>query len=149
MERLGVVGRSNALSWPHWWLFGWASLELLTAWTLVRLAPFRRVARHLGRAGAVAANPSDGGGSVAAAEISWAVRAVTRRIPVRFTCLMQAVAAQRMLRKRRVPATVFLAMVADIPADEPLSAHAWVRCGDRVVVGACDESRYRVIATFA
>ncbi len=84
------------------------------------------------------------------AGLAWAIQAVGRRTPWVSTCLMQALAAQRMLRRRNIPATVYLAMLAGgRKTSDPLLAHAWVRCGDRVITGQCDESQYRVIATFA
>ena len=129
-------------------LFLWAQTELVFGWVLVRMAPFRWVARQLGHSGAVAGPPLDAD-AVRVAEVAWAIAAVSRRTPIPYTCLMQAVAAQRMLRRRRIPSTAYLAMAADTSNGRSLAAHAWVRCGTRVVVGACDESRFRVIARFA
>ena len=123
-------------------------MGLVFAWGCVRVLPFRWMVRYLGQPGAVAVAPQPDMVH-AAGRIAWAVHAVARRAPVTFTCLMQAIAAQRMLRRRNIPATVYLAMLAGRQAGNPLLAHAWVRCGDRVVTGQCDESQYRVIATFA
>lgn len=132
----------------HYRLAGTAASELFFGWASVRWLPFRRVAAQLGKSGSVAAVPQvDATRTIA--QVAWSIQAVARRSPVTFTCLMQAMAAQRMLRRRGVPATVYIAMRASAPLGDPLQAHAWVRCGDHVVVGACDESQYRVIATFA
>lgn len=141
------MGMSGALA--RYLFAGQAAMELVFAWGCVRLLPFRWVVRYLGQPGAMAA-PLQPDMLPAAGRIAWAVQAVARRGPVTFTCLMQAVAAQRMLRRRNIPATVYLAMLAGRQGSgNPLLAHAWVRCGDRVVTGQCDESQYRVIATFA
>ena len=130
------MGMSGALA--RYLFAGQAAMELVFAWGCVRLLPFRWVVRYLGQPGAMAA------------PLQPEMLPAARRGPVTFTCLMQAVAAQRMLRRRNIPATVYVAMLAGRQAGvNPLLAHAWVRCGDRVVTGQCDESQYRVIATFA
>lgn len=123
--------------------------ELVFAGLCVRLAPFRWVARQLGARGQVAGLVAGSPARWQVTEVMWALQAIGRRTPWTSTCLMQALAAQRMLRRRNIPATVYLAMLAGRQAGNPLLAHAWVRCGDRVVTGQCDESQYRVIATFA
>ncbi len=122
--------------------------ELLFSWIVIRTQPFRTIAARLGRTGTVAV--TDCSRFSEAARIRWAMAAVSRRTPWTSTCLMQALSAQRMLRRRGAPATVYLAMLeGGKPPDTPILAHAWVRCGDLVITGQCDESRYRVIATFA
>jgi hypothetical protein len=125
-----------------------AAAELLFSWIVIRTQPFRTIAARLGKTGTVAV--ADCSRFSEAARIRWAVAAVSRRTPWASTCLMQALSAQRMLRRRGAPATVYLAMLeSGKRPDTPLLAHAWVRCGDLVITGQCDESQYRVIATFA
>ena len=86
-----------------------------------------------------------------AAEIGAIVARVAAAMPFRALCLQQALATRRMLRRRGLPATVFLGLAHD-PAerratDEP--AHAWVQTGQRVVNGDQDLERYAVVGVFS
>lgn len=132
----------------------WAAVELAYAWWLVRCRPFRRVAAALGTAAAPLEPPPQVALSAVdarrARDIGWAVHALARRLP-QLTCLMQVLAARRMLRRRGIAATTFLGILADRPAaaSDPLLAHAWLYCGTRVIVGDGDLSQYRVIASFS
>jgi hypothetical protein len=95
----------------------------------------------------------DGGAGAAApsaAELEEAARvgsAVSRagaRLPWHPTCLRQALATQRMLRRRRIAAQLHLGVTSP---REP-SAHAWVTVGGRPVVGGSGVERYVPLTAF-
>jgi hypothetical protein len=129
----------------------WLLLEALAllCWArfLVRVVPFRRIAPHLGRP--MTESPA----GVTEAErrvawrIAWAVQAVVRHVPLGFVCLPQAMAAKWMLRRRRLPSTLYLGLQRQ---EEPkMTAHAWLRVGDRILTGRAESLDHTVIATFA
>jgi len=122
-----------------WWL-GLARLALL-------IVPFRWIAPYLGRQKAetgpdLGAHPEE-----EVLRIGWAVRATARRTPWESTCLAQAIAANRLLRRRGISSTLYLGMAKD-ERDE-WQAHAWLRCGPHVLTGGPGHERFAVVTTFA
>jgi hypothetical protein len=79
--------------------------------------------------------------------ISWSVATASRQLPWDCSCLAQAVAAKAMLRWRGVPSTLYLGVAKD--SHSSLKAHAWLRCGDRILTGWQGMGKFTVIATFA
>lgn len=125
-----------------------AAVEVTWAWFRVRRQPFSVVARHLGRIDMASLPTSAPSRWPEAQRVSRAIHAISRRTPWTSTCLMQAVAAQRMLRRRSVPSAAYLGIANGNATTDPLLAHAWVRVGDRMITGFCNEDDYRVIAIF-
>ncbi len=84
-----------------------------------------------------------------ASEIGRAVRAAAARTPWDSTCLVQVLAAQRMLRARGIGGTVHIgADTADEPDQPGFAAHAWLMCGDLFVTGEAGHERYTVVAEY-
>jgi len=79
-------------------------------------------------------------------QVGWAVRAVARRTPWKSNCLVQAVAAKIMLRRRGIPSTVYLGVAKDPGKD--LSAHAWLRSGDVILTGKRNSGEFTVLSVF-
>jgi hypothetical protein len=67
--------------------------------------------------------------------IAWAVSAVARRLPFRTTCLVEALAAEAMLRRRGFAPTLRIGVREPGFGQTPLDAHAWVECAGSVVIG--------------
>jgi len=118
---------------------------------LARLAilvlPFRRLAPFLGKQ--MGQSPAEAGAAPGALleRISWAVAAASRHLPWECKCLAQALAGKAMLRRRGVSSTLYLGLAKD-GADQ-LQAHAWLRCGERILTGQRSMAGFTVIATFA
>lgn len=64
-----------------------------------------------------------------------AIRAGARRLPGASGCLPQALAAQGVLARRRLPARVAVGVRDASPATGGIDAHAWVELRGRVVFG--------------
>lgn len=79
-------------------------------------------------------------------ELGWIVEAVARRLPFRAKCFESGLAAQWMLRRRGVAATLFYG--AALQPDGALAAHVWVRAGEIDVVGCTTASDFALIARF-
>jgi hypothetical protein len=75
----------------------------------------------------------------------WAVRVVSRYIP-RATCLTQALAAQALLARSGYESKLVLGFAKD--QECPFDAHAWLECGDQIVIGGPTVDRYIPIAAW-
>jgi hypothetical protein len=71
-------------------------------------------------------------------QLAWAVNASTRFIP-RSTCLVRALAAQRLLARHGYPSTLHLGVAR---APNGLDAHAWLECQGAILLGAPAPGRY-------
>jgi hypothetical protein len=121
------------------WL-GLARLALL-------ILPFRWIALWLGRHMALAQDLAEGTPAELLTRISWGVTTAGCHLPWDCTCLTQAMAGKAMLKCRGVPSTLCLGVAKD--EETYLQAHAWLRCGDRILTGWQGIAKYTVIATFA
>jgi len=81
-----------------------------------------------------------------ARDIGWAIELLAVRGPLRTACLGQALAAQALLRRRRIPSVLTVGLGRD--ADGKLRAHAWLRVGDRTVVGGQGREDFTPLAGF-
>ena len=70
--------------------------------------------------------------------IAWAVGAVGRRYQRRPTCLVEALAADIMLRRRQYPSVLHLGVRKMDNRSRSLDGHAWVECEGSIVVGHLD-----------
>jgi hypothetical protein len=77
--------------------------------------------------------------------VQWSIDAVVRHAPLTFVCFPRSLAAYFMLRRRHIMSRLFYGIARD--ADQ-LTAHTWVKVGDRTVVGGEVESQFTVLNTF-
>jgi Transglutaminase-like superfamily len=109
--------------------------------------PFRRIAPHLGAHMTETPSREEGGerGQLAR-EVAQAVRRASRHVPWEAKCLVQALAGKKMLKSRGIASTLYLGL--DKTADQDLLAHAWLRCGDQIILGDSGIQRFAVVSTF-
>ena len=119
---------------------GWLALARVA----VLVVPFRRLAPHLG----TAATESDRDEPLdeMARRVGWAVRAASRVTPWKTPCLAEAIAGQRMLRRRGIPSTLYMGLSKD---GQALAAHAWLRCGPAILTGRAERGQFTAVASFA
>lgn len=115
------------------------AFEAVVMLALARIDSARSAAHYtaiLGKAGREAASPTEQDERTAR-RIGHIVLRVSRYMPFRAVCLQQAIATRRMLRRRNVPATVFLGVTPDLEkwGKSRDTAHAWVVSGSSVVSG--------------
>ena len=110
-------------------------LDLPTAFDLVHatweLAHARRRLPHVD-ANSLIRNGSEPCKPATVDRIAFAIRAMGARVPWRSDCLVQALAAQHWLAAEGIGSTVHLGVKA---SDSPIDAHAWLKVGDRIVLG--------------
>jgi hypothetical protein len=129
---------------------GWlieAGIWLGVARLAILVLPFRWLALGLGRHMALSAEDSGLAPPELLDRISWAVATASRHLPWNCTCLAQAMAGKAMLKCRGVPSTLYLGVAKD--GEARLQAHAWLRCGARILTGWQEVGRFKVIGTFA
>jgi hypothetical protein len=133
------------LSWADRRLLVEAGGWLAVARAAVLVVPFRHLAPHLGES--MAETPTRALATRERANrVGWAVRAASRATPWKTPCLAEAIAGQRMLRRRHIPSTIYLGLSKD---GEILTAHAWLRCGARVLTGKSERGQFTAVASFA
>jgi hypothetical protein len=103
------------------------------------LLPFRVVQRLTGnvRRRATAIQP--------AGRYVWAVRAASRCVPGA-TCLTQALAAQVLLAQSGYNSRVEIGVSKD--EQRRFHAHAWVVCGNKIVIGGAEVDHYVPLAAW-
>jgi hypothetical protein len=79
-----------------------------------------------------------------AARVGLTVARVAPRLPWSATCLPQALAVRRMLRRRRIPNRLHLGVTSATVGE----AHAWVTVDEHPVVGGAGVERYVPLAAF-
>jgi hypothetical protein len=117
---------------PQWRRRLWFS-AFMTLWECrlrLWLEPFRRVQERSIRTGGSAVHPHD---------VRWAVLSAARFVPAS-TCLVEALAAQRLLSRSGLPAVVHFGVSRE---GAGLEAHAWVESDGVLVVGDHETGRYR------
>ena len=140
-----LLNRLRAVRAAELRLIAEALIALAIAALLVALLPFRRIAAFAGRP--LARRPAAGVNEAEAiAQIRWAVGACARRVPWRAKCFEQGLAAQGMLRRRSIPATLHYGVGKR--ADEGLVAHVWVRAGPSDVIGCENSADFSEMARF-
>jgi hypothetical protein len=80
------------------------------------------------------------------ARIVWALQALSRRLPGKNTCLVQALAAQAMLRRRGYASELRIGVSGRGPTGA-IKAHAWVECDGRVVLGQLEDLNSYAVLT--
>ncbi|UPT77278.1 lasso peptide biosynthesis B2 protein [Sulfurovum sp. XGS-02] len=80
--------------------------------------------------------------------VGHAVTRAAAHTPWESACLVQSLAAQKMLQKRAIPGFFYLGVAKDKNVEETMKAHAWSQCGDVILTGAKGHEEFTVISTF-
>jgi hypothetical protein len=109
---------------------------------------FRRLSRHLGKQldPSVETPSSSGATPAAALEIGWAVELMSRHTPWESACLAQSIAGKFMLRRRGLTSRLSLGLRKDEAGK--LTAHAWLRSGNEILIGGRGQEMFTVLSTF-
>jgi hypothetical protein len=145
-DNRSLVARLIRLSLPQCLLLIEAFGLLAVAKLLARSIPFRFLAKQLDTPNPVAASTTGAWSKSEIRKVSWAVQAIARQAPPFRQCLLQAIAARWMLKRRRILNTLFLGVRKS--GAGPMLAHAWLNAAGQTVVGKFEKEDYRVIAVF-
>jgi len=83
-----------------------------------------------------------------ALEIGKAIARASAYTPWESACLAQSLTAQKMLQKRGIPGVFYLGVAKDEESIEKMKAHAWTRCGDRILTGGNGHEAFTVVSVF-
>jgi hypothetical protein len=108
--------------------------------------PFRLLAGCLGEAMTESSQVVSCRDTRLLTELRWALKGIGIRFKWAQQCLVQAMAAQWMLQRRGFTSTLYLGVRKD--DYDALSAHAWLRTGPDILVGAENQPEFRVVALF-
>jgi hypothetical protein len=122
--------RAVGLPVSDWRYFFTAIKELLLARIRHGIQPIAKILAQLQEAGT--ASQDQAHGNIDVARVSWAISAAAARVPWRADCLVQAMAADRWLRRYNCHPQFFLG--AQIQTGY-FQAHAWLRCDGAAVTG--------------
>lgn len=115
----------------------------------LQLIPVERLTRWMGRtqdaASAAMPHSLNERNLPAIRRIEWAIGALARHAPLAFVCFPQAFAAYFMLRRRRIQSRMFYGVARQ---EQELKTHAWIKVGERTVVGGEAETEFTVLAVF-
>lgn len=130
--------------------FKFITIEALLLMALTRFSilfiPFRHVASIMGKSMCETTEEIDPELLMTAKQITWLINKISRYTPWESKCLVKALTAQIMLKKRRIPCTLYLGMAKD--KTNKLSAHAWLRCGNSILLGENERSGFVTVAYF-
>lgn len=79
-------------------------------------------------------------------DIAWAVASAANHLPGQYVCLPRALAAMRLLARRKIPCTFHLGATM---IEEKMKAHAWLSCGGRIITGERGAGEYQELGVFS
>jgi len=127
-------------SLAEWWMLGEAGLLLVLARIALKTVPMARIVSWVRRP---MHNPMHSQGPTADLQrVRWAVTAFSRNVPIRLVCFPQALAMHAMLRRRGIASEILYGAAR---AEGKLTAHAWLRVGERVWLGGEVSSSFSVL----
>jgi hypothetical protein len=142
----GSEARAPRLPLRHWVRVLEAGAELTRASIALRVGGSARKGRQLGNLSTgVESEREDPRRLQEAQRIGYAVIRAARWLPWHPTCLRQAIAVQRMLRRRGISSRLQLGLRRAGTLNE---AHAWVTVQGRPVIGHRELESYKTLARF-
>jgi hypothetical protein len=123
----------------------------IEAWCLLHLAklvilivPFKKIASRMGKLQVESTH--DLKSMEAPTKIEHAIRRSSRYTLHNSKCYDQALTAKALLSQIGLPATIYFGLAKE--SSNQLSAHAWVRCGNKIITGKAGMERFTIIACF-
>ncbi|WP_396953708.1 lasso peptide biosynthesis B2 protein [Neobacillus mesonae] len=134
--------------------FGWKTkLMLLEAFLFLGLAnifkkmPFHKIVPKLGRSMDETSFSSGNTDIKILKSVSQAVHIMSRHTFWESKCLVKAIAAMKMLERRKIESTLYLGTGKDDSGK--MTAHAWLRSGPYYITGADGMEKFTVVGKFA
>jgi len=127
-----------------WWMA--VSALWLTGYYRWRLlhTPFEKLSPRIGEL--YLETPTEEIESPVLQEVRYAVTGVSRYTPWESKCLVQALTAKTLLNRYRLPCTLYMGLHKT--GQGKMLAHAWLRCGNRLITGGQVCHLYTVTAYY-
>lgn len=132
------------MPFADWGMFFEAGLQLVAAAILVRSWPKRRWTQNPLQSASDRIDPREISTETKATvdRVRRAIARFSQIAPAIFICLPQAVAARRMLKRRGIKSALYCGTRQGGSGE--MEFHAWLKVGEKWVVGHCDENSYAV-----
>ena len=121
-------------------------LSGIVRWLLLKI-PFKKLQPYLGKYNEESSENKECKEYEEAKDISRVVELVSHHTPWESKCLVQAIVAQYLLKKKRISTTLYLGVCRDENGE--LKAHAWLRCGQITVTGERYKPGYKEVCKFS
>lgn len=112
----------------------------------ILIAPFKWLARYLGRQGFASADEADTSKLAEAQRIGRAIEVVSRHTPWESKCLVQAITGKLLLKNRGIANTLYLGVRKN--EKNQLIAHAWLRVGPLIITGGSGMPGFQSVSWF-
>lgn len=126
-------------------------IEAFTSSGLYRLiiltVPFKIYRRYMGTYNIESSENINPNYIVTIQKIAWAVNITGKFSPWKSKCLVRALTAQKMLKKRSIDSTLYLGVKKG--NQNKMEAHAWLRCGKFFITGGTIMNEFTGIAKFS
>ena len=113
---------------------------------MVTLLPLRWYAHYLGKEHSVTIDHFIDDSYPVIYKVSQAIVRGQKSVPWQNRCLVNAITAKLMLRKKGLESTLYLGVNKE---NQKMKAHAWLRCGTFYVTGQRGMEKFVVVNTFA
>lgn len=135
------------LKWDQKLLLTEALLLLGISRFILKIIEFKKIAPHLGKhmKKHVDANNTEHLLSEAK-KVRWAVSIMNKYTPWESKCLVQAMTAKIMLKRRGIKSTIYLGVARD--EEGKMIAHAWLESCGIILTGAKGSEKFTVVSIF-
>ncbi|TWD98924.1 transglutaminase superfamily protein [Neobacillus bataviensis] len=121
---------------------------ILLAWArILKSFPFSKVSPLLGSQMCETTYEIDQNKIKIAKQVSHAIHIMSKYTFWESQCLIKAIAAMKMLDRRKLDSTLYLGTAKDEKG--AMIAHAWLRCGPLYLTGAREMKRFVIVCKFA
>jgi hypothetical protein len=121
---------------------------ILLAWArILKGIPFEKVAPMLGKQMYETSYKTEDYDKKLLGHVSQAVNIMSRYTVWESMCLVKAIAAMKMLERRKIECTLYLGMARDETGN--MIAHAWLRSGSFYITGFENMEKFTVVNKFA
>lgn len=137
-----------SLSFSQKCMFFEALFWLVLAKLLIVLVPFRKIAPYLGVLNGDVRSRLSSAETKKSEAVKLAILMTSGNVGWKSVCLDQAMAASVMLKRRKVPHQLCMGVKKD-EQKAAIEAHAWIMCGDKILIGGQRSRLFAVTALFA
>jgi len=112
---------------------------------LMLFVKYKRYEKRLGERGKIANYTISLEEKAYIHRIQSAVLGVSNYTPWESKCMVQAVSAKWLLKKKNIPSTIYFGIMKDPEKSDELKAHAWLKLGDWVITGRAGHQAFKVV----
>lgn len=130
------------------WVLVEACLYLTLSCVVIKLIPFRWISSYFGQHMSISSDDEvNGVDEKVVSVVRQSVLRAQYHLPWKSVCLPVAMTAKFMLGRRGIKTTLYMGVKKGELGK--LSAHAWLRAGELIVMGELEKEDFTVVASFA